>query len=102
MRLIELMLAKDRDQRYQTGEELAAVQKVFAADYCDDEEGKQYIQAAFADGSVRTIDEKIDPSATITVLKKCMRGPTRSQPKTRTARKPRRWRAPPSPSSKAM
>lgn len=46
-----LMLQLDSERHYElSGEELAAVQKVFAADYCDDEEGKQYIQAAFADG----------------------------------------------------
>ena len=34
------------------------------------------------------IDEKIDPSATISVAKKCIPGPTRSQPNTRMARNP--------------
>ena len=33
-------------------------------------------------------DEKIEPRATITVAKKCIFGPTRSQPKTSSARKP--------------
>ena len=32
--------------------------------------------------------EKHDPRNTIVVAKKCMRGPTRSQPNTSTARKP--------------
>ena len=32
--------------------------------------------------------EKIEPSATMNVAKKCIRGETRSQPKTSTARKP--------------
>ncbi len=32
--------------------------------------------------------EKIEPSATMSVAKKCMRGDTRSQPNTSTARKP--------------
>jgi threonine synthase len=47
----KLMLQLDSERHYElSGEELAALQQVFAADFCDDEEGKQYIQQAFADG----------------------------------------------------
>jgi threonine synthase len=41
----------DEEKHYQlTADELAKLQAIFAADFCDDEEGKRYIKAAFADG----------------------------------------------------
>ncbi len=47
----ELMLQLDSENYYQlNGEELAALQNIFSADYCSDEEGKRYIQTIFADG----------------------------------------------------
>lgn len=47
----ELMQQLDDERHYELhGEELAALQRIFAADFCDDEEGKQYIQQAFAGG----------------------------------------------------
>ena len=47
----ELMQQLDQDKRYLlTDSELAEIQKVFIADFCTDEEGKQYIQETFADG----------------------------------------------------
>ncbi|HIO55035.1 MAG TPA: threonine synthase [Chromatiales bacterium] len=47
----ELMGQLDNDQRYQlNADELAKLQAVFVADFCDDEEGKRYIQAAFKKG----------------------------------------------------
>ncbi|MCK5895617.1 MAG: threonine synthase [Cocleimonas sp.] len=47
----ELMLQLDSEKYYQlSNEELAKLQSIFAADYCSDEEGKTYIQTAFADG----------------------------------------------------
>lgn len=47
----ELMQQLDNEKHYQlNADELAQVQRIFAADYCDDNEGKQYIKAAFAKG----------------------------------------------------
>lgn len=47
----ELMQQLDNEKYYQlNADELAQVQQIFAADYCDDNEGKQYIKAAFAKG----------------------------------------------------
>lgn len=47
----ELMQQLDNEKHYQLNvDELAQIQKIFAADYCDDNEGKQYIKAAFAQG----------------------------------------------------
>lgn len=47
----ELMLQLDTEKHYQLhAEELAGLQQFFAADYCDDAEGKTYIQAAFLNG----------------------------------------------------
>ena len=44
----ELMLALDKDKFYQlTTEELAQVQSIFAADFCNDEETKIYIKQAY-------------------------------------------------------
>jgi len=47
----ELMLQLDNEKFYQlTDEELQLLQTVFSADFCNDEEGKQYIKNAFAKG----------------------------------------------------
>jgi len=47
----ELMSQLDNEKHYQlSADELAKVQQIFAADYCNDDEGKQYIKAAFAKG----------------------------------------------------
>jgi len=47
----ELMAQLDADKRYQlTADELAEMQKVFVADFCTNEEGKEYIKQAFAGG----------------------------------------------------
>lgn len=47
----ELMQQLDNEKHYQlNADELAQVQQIFAADYCNDNEGKQYIKAAFAKG----------------------------------------------------
>ena len=47
----ELMFQLDNDKHYQlSDDELNQLQAIFAADYCEDEQGKQYIKEAFADG----------------------------------------------------
>ena len=47
----ELMLQLDSDKHYElTPDELAQLQTIFAADFCNDDEGKQYIKEAFATG----------------------------------------------------
>ena len=47
----ELMANLDNDKHYElTAEELTQLQAVFAADFCEDEEGRQYIRDAFANG----------------------------------------------------
>ena len=47
----ELMLQLDNEKHYQLhAEELAKLQQFFAADYCNDEDGKAYIQTAFKNG----------------------------------------------------
>jgi len=47
----ELMFQLDNDKHYQLrDDELKQLQSVFAADYCEDEQGKQYIKQTFADG----------------------------------------------------
>jgi threonine synthase len=47
----ELMLQLDNEKYYQlTNEELADLQAIFSADYCEDDEGKQYIKQAFEKG----------------------------------------------------
>jgi threonine synthase len=47
----ELMLQLDNDKYYQLNDdELKQVQSIFSADYCDDDEGKEYIKDAFATG----------------------------------------------------
>ncbi|MCW8931896.1 MAG: threonine synthase [Gammaproteobacteria bacterium] len=47
----ELMFQLDAENHYElNAEELAQLQSVFAADFCEDEEGKQYIKNAFSDG----------------------------------------------------
>lgn len=46
-----LMLQLDNDKNYAlTAAELEKLQSVFAADFCSDKEGKQYIQDTFAEG----------------------------------------------------
>ncbi len=47
----ELMFQLDNEKYYQLTEtELEKLQRIFAADFCNDEEGKKYIQTTFADG----------------------------------------------------
>ena len=47
----ELMLQLDSEKHYElTAEELKQLQAIFAADFCDDDEGKRYIKEAFAGG----------------------------------------------------
>ncbi|OGT88482.1 MAG: threonine synthase [Gammaproteobacteria bacterium RIFOXYA12_FULL_61_12] len=47
----ELMQQLDEEKHYElTAEELARLQAIFAADSCDDAEGKAYIQQAFENG----------------------------------------------------
>lgn len=47
----ELMLALDEHKFYQlNAEEMATVQALFGADYCTDDEGKNYIKQTFAQG----------------------------------------------------
>lgn len=47
----ELMLKLDNDKYYAlTADELKQVQAIFAADFCSDQEGKDYIRAAFEAG----------------------------------------------------
>ncbi|MCK5916932.1 MAG: threonine synthase [Cocleimonas sp.] len=47
----ELMLQLDTENYYQlTDKELAMLQGIFVADFCNDEEGKKYIHDTFADG----------------------------------------------------
>jgi len=47
----ELMIQLDDEKYYQlTNEELAKLQAVFSADYCEDNEGKSYIKQAFEKG----------------------------------------------------
>ncbi len=47
----ELMVKLDKEKYYElTAEELTQLQSIFAADYCDDEEGKAYIKQAFEKG----------------------------------------------------
>ncbi len=47
----ELMFQLDSDNHYAlTAEELSQFQSVFSADFCEDEEGKQYIRETFASG----------------------------------------------------
>lgn len=47
----ELMLKLDTDKYYALTEaELKEIQTIFAADFCTDEEGKQYIREAFSEG----------------------------------------------------
>ena len=46
-----LMRQLDQEKYYElTAEELAQLQSIFAADYCDDDEGKAYIKQAFEQG----------------------------------------------------
>jgi len=47
----ELMQQLDDENHYQlSNEERAEFQKIFVANYCDDEDGKKYIKAAFSKG----------------------------------------------------
>jgi threonine synthase len=47
----ELMFQLDENKHYQLDEnELKQIQKIFAADFCNDDEGKQYIKDAFSTG----------------------------------------------------
>jgi threonine synthase len=47
----QLMYQLDNDKYYQlTDAELAQIQAIFAADYCEDDEGKKYIKDTFAKG----------------------------------------------------
>jgi threonine synthase len=47
----ELMLQLDNQKHYQLhADELARLQQFFAADFCNDEDGKAYIQTAFKNG----------------------------------------------------
>ncbi len=47
----ELMFQLDNDKHYQlSDDELTQIQSIFSADFCDDDEGKQYIKDAFATG----------------------------------------------------
>jgi threonine synthase len=47
----ELMYQLDNDKHYQLTEtELKMIQSIFAADFCNDDEGKKYIKQAFAKG----------------------------------------------------
>lgn len=47
----ELMQQLDEDKHYQLNDdELTQLQTIFAADFCNDDEGKRYIKDAFADG----------------------------------------------------
>ena len=47
----ELMFQLDRDKQYQLTEtELKQIQSIFAADFCEDDEGKKYIKNVFANG----------------------------------------------------
>lgn len=47
----ELMTLLDDEKHYQlSDDELKQIQTIFSADYCNDDEGKQYIKDAFADG----------------------------------------------------
>ncbi|MCW8919598.1 MAG: threonine synthase [Gammaproteobacteria bacterium] len=47
----ELMTQLDNEKHYElSAEELERLQAIFAADFCDDEEGKRYIREAFAKG----------------------------------------------------
>ncbi|MDH5472758.1 MAG: threonine synthase, partial [Gammaproteobacteria bacterium] len=47
----QLMTQLDNEKHYQlTKEELTRLQAIFSADYCEDDEGKAYIKAAFTKG----------------------------------------------------
>jgi len=47
----ELMFQLDNEKHYQlSDDELKQIQSIFSADFCDDDEGKQYIKDAFASG----------------------------------------------------
>lgn len=47
----ELMQQLDNEEHYQLSEaELQQIQAIFAADYCEDDEGKKYIKETFANG----------------------------------------------------
>ncbi|MCN4144243.1 MAG: threonine synthase [Thiohalomonas sp.] len=47
----EFMANLDNDKHYElSAAELTQLRRIFAADFCEDDEGKQYIKDAFADG----------------------------------------------------
>ena len=47
----ELMLQLDNEKHYQLSQqELEKLQEIFSADYCEDNEGKQYIKETFENG----------------------------------------------------
>jgi threonine synthase len=47
----DLMFQLDQNKRYQLTEaELKQIQSLFAADFCEDDEGKEYIKTTFANG----------------------------------------------------
>lgn len=47
----ELMAQLDKDRHYElSASELQQLQAVFSADFCEDEQGKQYIKTAFSEG----------------------------------------------------
>lgn len=47
----ELMLRLDTEHHYQlTDNEIASVQAIFSADFCNDDDGKEYIKEAFENG----------------------------------------------------
>jgi threonine synthase len=47
----ELMFKLDKDKHYQLSEtELSSIQSIFTGDFCEDNEGKKYIKAAFSNG----------------------------------------------------
>jgi len=47
----ELMFKLDEDKHYElSSDELARIQAIFVADFCNDDEGKQYIKDAFSKG----------------------------------------------------
>ena len=47
----DLMFQLDQNKRYQLTEtELKQIQSIFAADFCEDDEGKEYIKNTFANG----------------------------------------------------
>ena len=51
VRTKDLMAQLDNNKRYELeADELAQIQSIFSADFCTDEEGKEYVQQSFNDG----------------------------------------------------